>query len=71
MARRPKEPPQFIVIEECSAGNESVGSEWLETATFPPTATLADVWAWSLKLTGGGGRLMIRPDIATDMGAPF
>lgn len=59
---------QFVIIQECSAGNESVGSEWMEVATFPSTATLADVWKWRESYVHHGlGRTMIRPDTrATD-----
>ncbi len=67
---------QFVVLQERSNGNESVGDMWTEARVFPPTATLAEVFAW---VRGGGswnvaGRTMIRPDagsIATDTTEPF
>ena len=49
----------FIVVQECSTGNEQVGDMWLETRTFSPTATLAEVWAWRNKLAGNGGKLIV------------
>lgn len=57
------EPAQFVVMQECSAGNESVGDMWIGAAVFPPTATLAEVWKWaSTRMVSSGGRTMIRPD---------
>ena len=38
---------EFVVMWEKSAGNESVGEMWIETAVFPETATLADVASWT------------------------
>ena len=37
---------EIIIIKECSSGNETVGSMWLETKKFPPTATLEEVLMW-------------------------
>jgi hypothetical protein len=55
-------PKQFVVLQERSTGNETVGNAWTETATFPPTATLADVWRWAHDVGAPTGRTMIRPD---------
>ena len=56
-------PVQYIVLQERSAGNESVGSEWIEAGSFPPTATLEQVYQWAFSHTQGSkGRLMITPD---------
>lgn len=47
----------FIVVKERSAGNAEVGEMWVETCTFGPQNTLAEVWAWQQYL--GSGRLML------------
>lgn len=59
-----KAPTQFVVMQECSAGNSQVGDMWVEAGTFPPTAMLAEVWAWasSRQPNSGCGRTMLRPD---------
>jgi len=53
---------QFVIVQERSNGNESVGDMWVDAHVFPPTATLEEVW----KAVNGdalvGGRTMIRPD---------
>ena len=38
---------RYVVIIERSAGNETVGEMWHETATFDETATLAEVVKWA------------------------
>lgn len=53
---------QFIVMVERSAGNESVGNEWIDTASFPPDTTLSQVWAWQEKRYGSRGRVMVALD---------
>ena len=58
-----KSPTQFIVMQERSAGNAETGNAWTEAATFPPTATLAEVWAWALLRDGRTGRTLLRPDL--------
>lgn len=60
-----KAPTKFIVIQERAAGNSSIGTEWLETASFPPETTLAEVWEWARLLDAETGRTMIRPDRGT------
>ena len=56
------DPTQFIVLQERAAGNESVGTMWTDAASFPPTATLAEVWKWATPRDGLTGRTTIRPD---------
>ena len=60
---------KFIALQEKSAGNESVGSEWIETKSFDSTATLQEVWEWAMgqyhKTTNKHGRLMIQVDSAS------
>lgn len=53
-----KKPDLFIAVQEKSGGNEQVGDMWLETCSFSPATTLADVWAWREQVRGSG-RLMI------------
>ena len=38
---------KVCAIVDRSAGNETVGDMWTETASFEDTATLADVLAWA------------------------
>ena len=59
-----KPPEQFIILQERAAGNVSVGTAWTDARTFPPTATLAEVWEWARVLGADDGRTMIRPDLA-------
>lgn len=49
----------FIAVKECASGNESIGTEWVETAVFPPSATLQEVWDWQEEHARGLGRLML------------
>lgn len=39
-------PDRVVAVVECAAGNESVGTEWVETAIFPANATLEAVLSW-------------------------
>lgn len=52
------EKQPFVAVLECANGNGVVGSMWVETAIFPPTATVAEVHAWA-KSKPSGGRLII------------
>lgn len=61
-----KAPTQFVILQERAAGNAEVGTAWTDAATFPPTATLAEVWEWARLRDGDTGRTMIRPDGAVD-----
>jgi len=38
---------KICAMVDRSAGNESVGEMWTETAVFDDQATLADVFAWT------------------------
>jgi hypothetical protein len=38
---------RFIAIQENSAGNSSVGSEWMETKSFPANAPIEEIWKWA------------------------
>jgi hypothetical protein len=59
MTDAPKKPELYIAVQECSSGNERVGDVWLETQTFSPATTLADVWEWTRSLVGPNGRLFL------------
>lgn len=58
---------KIVAIKERSEGNESVGTMWLETKVFEPTATVLEVLEWAgarsypPTAAGGGkyGRLML------------
>jgi len=56
------QPSQFVILQERSAGNSEVGDMWTDTRTFPPEATLAEVWAVIAPYGNISGRTMIRPD---------
>ena len=53
------EPRKFVVIQECSGGNESVGNEWLETKIFNGCVSLEEVFNWKATLNGACGKLII------------
>ena len=53
------EPPNIIAIRERSAGNETVGTQWLEAKTFYETDTLSEVIEWGEK---GEGRIILTRD---------
>jgi hypothetical protein len=36
----------IVAMQECSAGNESVGSAWLEARTFDPMTPVYEIIAW-------------------------
>ena len=38
---------KIIAVKERSAGNESVGSEWLETKIFDPETPVKEIIEWS------------------------
>ena len=54
---------KIVAIKECSAGNESVGTEWLETCIFDEDATVKDVLKWASSgrnyLSTKGNRIML------------
>jgi len=58
---------KVVAIKERSEGNDSVGSMWLETKIFEPTATVLEVLEWAGQFaypknaaTGGKwGKLML------------
>ena len=49
----------IIAIQECSAGNESSGSNWLETKVFDERSSIGVVLNWSKSLSGFKGRLIL------------
>lgn len=55
-------PEQYIVVQELSIGNAEVGSMWVDAASFPPTATLEEVFLWARERPGAKGRLMLTED---------
>ncbi len=53
---------QFVIVQERSNGNESVGDMLVDTHVFAPTATLEEVWKAVNADTLAAGRTMLRPD---------
>lgn len=49
----------YIAVKECSDGNESVGSMWLETRRFGGHESIDNVHAWASQILSGGGRLIL------------
>lgn len=39
---------KYVVIRDCSAGNETVGEMWQETKIFSAEATLEEVMEWAM-----------------------
>ena len=52
-------PKKFVLVQECSDGNDSVGSEWLETKIFSGNVSLEEVHNWAKSLHGCGGKLIL------------
>ncbi len=51
---------EIVIIQECSAGNESVGHMWLETTICTEKTTIKEILDWQTTLpSGAGGRLII------------
>lgn len=49
----------IVAIKEHSAGNDSVGSMWVETKTFPKETKIEDIVNWA---RGCPGKLIITID---------
>ena len=49
---------QYVVILECSAGNDRVGDMWLETLICKPTTTVKELIDWK-KEKYSKGKLII------------
>jgi hypothetical protein len=56
------EPNSFVIVQERSNGNATIGDMWHDTHTFSPTTTLAEVWRRVAPYGNTAGRTMIRPD---------
>jgi len=50
---------RYIAIQECSDGNESVGSMWLEAQSFEPETPIGEIVEWATSCRGSSGRLII------------
>jgi hypothetical protein len=53
-----------IAVVERSAGNDQVGDMWIETKSFPVTASIKDVIDWAA--TRCSGRLILTLDQSSD-----
>ena len=49
---------QYVIVLECSAGNDQVGNMWLETFICNSETTIAEIMKWKEE-KHGNGRLMI------------
>jgi len=58
MMRFYEEYTHIVAISEHSAGNDSVGSEWLETKVFQKGIPVEDIIKWANQ-KGTGGKLVI------------
>lgn len=54
---------RVIVMKEMAEGNASVGTQWIETHSFPIGAPLGDIIDWA---SDAKGRIMIERDQAYD-----
>lgn len=59
---------RIIAIKEMSAGNESVGSMWLETKSFDKESPIYEIINWGLD---SKGKLIISIDEDTTEKHPF
>lgn len=50
---------RVIAVKERAAGNESVGTEWVETKSFPYDTPVYEILEWA---GNNEGRLMINYD---------
>lgn len=52
---------EIVAMKERSAGNESVGEMWIETAIFHQDTTVREILKWADKISNNskGGRLML------------
>ena len=57
---------QVVAVAEKSAGNESVGSMWLETGVFTKEDTLGEVLAWAKDVHCSGKLILTVPRPTTD-----
>jgi len=53
---------RVIAIKECSCGNESVGSMWLETKSFTPETPLRAIVEWAQEHHICDGKLCLTID---------
>lgn len=58
---------RVIATAEKSAGNETVGDKWVETASFPAETTIQEIMDWAGN-HGISGKLYITPDLSTEKG---
>jgi len=63
---------QYVIVLECSAGNDQVGDMWLETFICRSETTIAEIMEWKAKKYSRG-RLMITEasEIKKDDDMPF
>ncbi len=53
----------IVAMQECSHGNASIGSEWIETAIFPGDTPVYELLCWADGIEHADGRLMLsEPD---------
>lgn len=44
-----KDQNKVVAMLERAEGNESIGTAWIETATFSPDAPVKEVLAWAMR----------------------
>jgi hypothetical protein len=50
---------EVIAVKECSAGNETVGTMWIETKTFHKDTPVSEIIAWAESSSKCNGKLII------------
>jgi len=57
--RKMMESKKYVIILECSAGNDTVGDMWLETHICNSKTTIEEIIEWKNSRRGGKGKLII------------
>ena len=55
-----------IAIAEMSAGNETIGSAWLETKSFDKNTPISEILLWAHNI-GVTGKVVITLDLGTEI----
>jgi len=50
---------KYVIVLECSGGNDSVGNMWLDTLICNHQTTIKEIIKWKKTRPGNKGRLMI------------
>jgi len=51
---------KIVIIQECSAGNDTVGDMWQETLICNENTTLKEIITWRKKIHGSGRTIIAK-----------